>query len=114
MGQGACRRRREPPTVCAAVGCPGNFAGGRATARASCSLTKEDSDEATDEDRSTADRLCRRCVLAYSRVARESIEQAKTVGELREYVRGLRERELALGGYDGGEDREREGLAGGS
>ncbi|CAE7410508.1 unnamed protein product [Symbiodinium natans] len=66
---------------------------------------------ATAAERRQAEERCEQCVLAHSRVGRESLAQCKTVGELEDYVADLEARERLLAGYVGADEREREGLA---
>ena len=71
-----------------------------------------DDEQATMEDKSFADHLCQKCVLSYSRVSKESIMGARTIGDLRDYISELRSRENQLNGFDGEDDRVKEGLTG--
>mmetsp|Transcript_24232 Transcript_24232/g.38773 ORF Transcript_24232/g.38773 Transcript_24232/m.38773 type:complete len:110 (-) Transcript_24232:123-452(-) len=105
MGQGLCHRRAasfqiETPSKSA-------FA-----EESSLFGARLGSEMALPDDRSFADQLCQSFVLSYSRVARQTIMGAKTLGELREYVSDLRSRESMLNGYDGEGDRVKEGLTG--
>eukprot|EP00928_Gymnodinium_smaydae_P023691 TRINITY_DN1944_c1_g2_i1.p2 TRINITY_DN1944_c1_g2~~TRINITY_DN1944_c1_g2_i1.p2 ORF type:complete len:119 (-),score=17.43 TRINITY_DN1944_c1_g2_i1:404-760(-) len=115
MGQLCCRRSQSP------VPAWGQDQAAAAS-RADTSLRRRggpdlfpgraDYEAATEQDRAIAEECGRKCVLAYSRVAMESLRASHTVGELREYVEGLQARERMLNGYDGADDREREGLVG--
>mmetsp|Transcript_94795 Transcript_94795/g.178368 ORF Transcript_94795/g.178368 Transcript_94795/m.178368 type:complete len:118 (+) Transcript_94795:60-413(+) len=71
--------------------------------------SKDGTAQATAEDKAVAISLCEKCILAYSRVAMETIHSAGTVAELHEYVKDLQARERMLGGYTGKEDRRKEG-----
>mmetsp|Transcript_9967 Transcript_9967/g.28341 ORF Transcript_9967/g.28341 Transcript_9967/m.28341 type:complete len:140 (-) Transcript_9967:120-539(-) len=99
-------RRRRPGRASSPVGRRGSSAGealfaGRGAAEPS-----------TDEDKAVASERCLRCRLACSRVALETIHGKNTIGQLRDYVKDMEDREAMLNGFEGAEDRQREGLAG--
>ncbi|CAK0860834.1 unnamed protein product [Prorocentrum cordatum] len=115
----ACSQKHARGFLWKAAGCDGPSLGcappGRA-ARASSPAARADrqhrraassafafSDRADDEavspeDRASAIRLGAGCVLAFSRVARESLGKARTLGELRAYLSDLQAREDMLNG----------------
>eukprot|EP00405_Crypthecodinium_cohnii_P009896 CAMPEP_0206426676 /NCGR_PEP_ID=MMETSP0324_2-20121206/4519_1 /ASSEMBLY_ACC=CAM_ASM_000836 /TAXON_ID=2866 /ORGANISM="Crypthecodinium cohnii, Strain Seligo" /LENGTH=103 /DNA_ID=CAMNT_0053891675 /DNA_START=35 /DNA_END=346 /DNA_ORIENTATION=- len=103
MGQ-ACQRRASPASQ----------AENDSYSEPICEMFgKPESEDATQEDKNRAVEICQQCRLAYSRVATQSINQKKTIGQLLRYVQDMQDREAMLNGFDGEDDRVREGLAGG-
>merc|ERR1740138_1838458 len=105
MGQGICQRRASSDAV------DGSTLEGRAASPGPFD-DRDDSEQASSDDKTAADRLCQRCVLSYSRVSRETLMASSTVGDLKDYIRDLRAREDQLNGFHGETDRVKEGLTG--